>query len=83
MGPKFFARLVRFQRFVRALAGRLRPWPRGAGVTAGYCDQAHLIREFRALAGETPGRFASERHELSDFLTGRRRSPAAEPARDE
>ena len=49
-------------------------------LAAGYCDQAHLIREFRELAGETPGRFASERHELSDLFTGRPRPPASDPA---
>jgi AraC-like DNA-binding protein len=49
-------------------------------LSAGYFDQAHLIREFRALAGETPGRFASESHELSDLLTGRRPASAPDPA---
>jgi AraC-like DNA-binding protein len=26
---------------------------------AGFTDQAHLVREFRALLGETPGAFAA------------------------
>ncbi len=83
VGPKFLARLVRFQRFVRALPRASADGITALALAAGYCDQAHLIREFRALAGETPGRFAGERHELSDFLTGRRRSSSAEPAPDE
>jgi AraC-like DNA-binding protein len=29
---------------------------------AGYADQAHFIREFRALAGVTPAVYATERH---------------------
>lgn len=52
--PKRFARVVRFQHAMR-LIGR----NGGAGwadlaARAGFADQAHLIREFRALAGLTP-----------------------------
>jgi transcriptional regulator GlxA family with amidase domain len=54
LGPKRYARLMRFQ----ALLGALRA---SAGVPlgelaldAGYSDQAHMSREFRELAGTTP-----------------------------
>jgi methylphosphotriester-DNA--protein-cysteine methyltransferase len=83
VGPKFLARLVRFQRFVRALPRSSAEGVAALALAAGYCDQAHLIREFRELAGETPGRFASERHELSDLLTGHPRPPAVRAAPDE
>jgi AraC-like DNA-binding protein len=56
--PKVAARVVRFQRASRLL---------GTGVPAavaaaacGYTDQSHLVREFRALAGVTPGAFVAE-----------------------
>jgi methylphosphotriester-DNA--protein-cysteine methyltransferase len=82
VGPKFLARLVRFQRFVRALPRASADGVAALALAAGYFDQAHLIREFRALAGETPGRFATESHELSDLLTGRRPASAPEPLPD-
>lgn len=54
VGPKTFARLARFDRAVRD-ARRAAPtgWARIA-ADAGYYDQAHLIAEFRAIAGVTP-----------------------------
>jgi AraC-like DNA-binding protein len=58
--PKSYARLIRFD---RALAMRhdasARPW---ADILheLGYFDQAHFIREFRALAGIAPTGFAGD-----------------------
>jgi AraC-like DNA-binding protein len=45
-------RVLRLQAFV---AGRRNG--AGAALDAGYFDQAHLIREFRELAGMTPGQY--------------------------
>jgi len=52
LGPKQFARVIRFQRAFRAVR-RNHDWARVA-LDAGYYDQAHMIRDFRALAGATP-----------------------------
>ncbi len=54
MSPKQFARLARFRHALRAAreADRL-SWA-AIAATAGYYDQAHLIAEFRAIAGVTP-----------------------------
>jgi AraC-like DNA-binding protein len=54
LGPKTFARIVRFNRALtlsQTGIGGL------AGIAAecGYADQAHMAREFREMAGETPG----------------------------
>ncbi|MEV7598390.1 helix-turn-helix domain-containing protein [Kitasatospora sp. NPDC089797] len=53
--PKAAARVIRFDRARRLLAGTS-PAPRLAelAVRCGYFDQAHLAREFRALAGAAP-----------------------------
>ncbi|MFI9330464.1 helix-turn-helix domain-containing protein [Kitasatospora sp. NPDC052868] len=53
--PKAAARVIRFDRARHLLAGPLPP-PRLAelAVRCGYFDQAHLAREFRALAGCAP-----------------------------
>lgn len=53
---KTFARVVRFQRaseYAEACRGSV-DWARLAG-DFGYSDQPHLVREFRALSGLTPG----------------------------
>jgi AraC-like DNA-binding protein len=54
VSPKAFARLMRFHRALSAACqdGPAR-WARIAAA-AGYYDQAHLIAEFRAIAGVTP-----------------------------
>lgn len=54
--PKQFARVARLRRVVAALpqaAGPERSWA-SLALAHGYCDQAHLSREFRALANITP-----------------------------
>lgn len=54
-GPKTLDRILRFQRF-RALATRRRDVGLAQlAAVAGYADQAHLTRECRRLAGESPG----------------------------
>jgi AraC-like DNA-binding protein len=58
--PKTFAKLVRFRRAIDAARGeRAAGWAEIA-VTAGYYDQAHLIAEFRAIAGTTPRALLAE-----------------------
>jgi AraC-like DNA-binding protein len=66
--PKLFARVRRLQRVVAAVEpGHPADW---ATIAAdhGYCDQAHLIDDFRDIAGITPGayrpRSAGERNHL-------------------
>jgi AraC-like DNA-binding protein len=60
MSPKAFVRVARFRRALRAAraAGRA-DWASIAGE-AGYYDQAHLIAEFRVIAGVTPRELLSE-----------------------
>ncbi len=61
MPPKTFARLERLAYALRlkdAVPGR--SWAEIA-ATAGYSDQTHLGRDFRAMTGETPVRFAAMR----------------------
>jgi AraC-like DNA-binding protein len=55
IGPRCFRRLLRFQNLTRLIAGETGP-PDWAGLAydAGYCDQSHMIREFREFSGLTP-----------------------------
>lgn len=56
VGPKRFARIVRFRATLQELR-KGRDHARVA-VEAGYADQAHMVRELRALGGVTPRTFA-------------------------
>ncbi|MEJ3654746.1 helix-turn-helix transcriptional regulator [Actinomycetes bacterium KLBMP 9759] len=67
LGPKASARVVRFQHAAELLvptlsSGPTGPWGSLADVaaTCGYADHAHLVREFRALAGCTPREYLAE-----------------------
>ena len=55
VAPKQFARIERFRRLVRRLPGRA-SWA-ALALETGYVDQAHMIREFRAFSGTSPGRY--------------------------
>ncbi len=57
--PKRYARVRRFQRLLRRVnTGRGAPDWAALAADCGYHDQAHLIHEFRALAGITPSAYA-------------------------
>jgi AraC-like DNA-binding protein len=54
MPPKLFARIVRFQALVHALlSSDVSQWA-SVAPGAGFYDQAHMINEFRSLAGAAP-----------------------------
>jgi AraC-like DNA-binding protein len=54
VGPKRLLRIVRFRAAYEALrAGGAQA---GVALASGYADQAHMLREFRALAGAPPSR---------------------------
>jgi AraC-like DNA-binding protein len=65
--PKTMARLIRFQRVCERLRVAPASWA-DIAAESGYCDQAHLNRDFRELAETTPRRFiqaVSDRPALS------------------
>ncbi|MFV0676026.1 helix-turn-helix domain-containing protein [Variovorax sp. tm] len=60
ISPKAFARLTRFHRALRDARHDSRMGWAGIAAAAGYYDQAHLIAEFRAIAGVTPRALVDE-----------------------
>jgi AraC-like DNA-binding protein len=71
VSPKTFAKLERFRRAVRAAyEAPQMSWARVA-ASAGYYDQAHLIAEFRALAGATPQALLGELRAAPSALDSR------------
>jgi AraC-like DNA-binding protein len=78
LSPKAFAKLTRFHRALHvAREGRDASWANIAAA-AGYYDQAHLIAEFRAIAGVTPRVLLGELRRLPE---GRDASQDANPSR--
>lgn len=70
MPPKRLARIIRFSHALRTLE-TLQTADRGARTAAdhGYADQAHFVRDFKALAGCSPTAHLLKKAELSDFFT--------------
>jgi methylphosphotriester-DNA--protein-cysteine methyltransferase len=70
LGPKLVLRIARFQRFLaEARAART---ARGVelAAAAGYADQAHLIRDFREFAGQTPNTWLARHTPIAAALAG-------------
>lgn len=61
LAPKLFARLLRFDRAVRALEADRVASLAELAVACGYADQSHLSRDFAEFAGDPPATFASRR----------------------
>jgi AraC-like DNA-binding protein len=65
LSPKALARVLRFRRALGDLGrphdARSAPLWASLALGAGYADQSHFIREFKALAGLTPSRYLAER----------------------
>jgi AraC-like DNA-binding protein len=68
--PKTLTRIGRIQAVVRAVAsGAQHSWGRIAHA-CGFADQAHMIREFRAIAGETPTAYFGRENALTENFAG-------------
>jgi AraC-like DNA-binding protein len=65
VSPKKFSRVVRLKNAVARLQRR---HPSLTASLLGYADQAHMIRDFQALAGTTPGKLLRE---MSDSFNPR------------
>lgn len=61
--PKTFCRIQRFQRVFRELSDQ-KNWADTA-LQCGYYDQAHLIRDFQDLAGDTPKHLTASGSDLA------------------
>jgi AraC-like DNA-binding protein len=71
MTPKRYCRLMRFQRVVRQIASDQPVDWVDVALTGGFCDQAHMVHEFRAFSGLSPARYlAAERPFPNHVRTG-------------
>ena len=72
VGPKLLSRILRFQQVFRAVDANEPAWPIVA-LDCGYYDQAHLIKDFRQFAQQTPAVLFAEQSHLTESFTRKRR----------
>jgi AraC-like DNA-binding protein len=75
--PKTYDRVQRLRRVMRAVASSRRPSWAQVAVQAGYCDQAHLIHEFRSMTGLTPTEYDAKRLAVGDGFVCHRAAAAS------
>jgi methylphosphotriester-DNA--protein-cysteine methyltransferase len=67
--PKLYARIVRLNAVLASLDRAERASAVDLALDAGYFDQAHLLRDFRLLAGRRPGAAREADGELARHFT--------------
>ena len=66
--PKVFCRIQRFQHVIREMENPNHQWTDTA-ISAGYYDQAHLIRDFRQFAGTPPSALETSELKLGKLFS--------------
>jgi AraC-like DNA-binding protein len=67
LSPKFFARIVRFSYVFKVIKENKPDWA-DVVYEAGYYDQSHFIRNFKAFTGEDPGEYIFAEKTLANFF---------------
>ncbi|MCB0280159.1 MAG: AraC family transcriptional regulator [Calditrichaeota bacterium] len=67
LGPKYYARIIRFNRVFELTADKQRSW---SDITheIGYYDQAHFIKDFKTFSGEEPSRYLFDLPNMANFF---------------
>jgi transcriptional regulator GlxA family with amidase domain len=68
--PKAFARAARFQQAQRRIMFEPDVSLTQLAHECGYSDQAHFIKDFKAISGKTPGAYAEEMRAHRETLRG-------------
>lgn len=72
LGPKQLCRILRFQQVFHVVAQDNSGWS-AVAVDCGYYDQAHLIRDFREFAWQTPAALLAQPDSLTEAFSRRNR----------
>lgn len=72
LGPKLLCRILRFQQVFRAVENADSNWAKIA-ADCGYYDQAHLIRDFRQFAEQTPALLFEQFTSFTEVFTRKNR----------
>ena len=67
VSPKFFARIVRFSYIFKVIKDEDPNWA-DVVYEAGYYDQSHFIRNFKAFTGEDPSAYIFAEKSLANFF---------------
>lgn len=67
LSPKFYARIIRFGFIFQLIKDRTPDWA-DVVYRAGYYDQSHFIRNFKAFTGEDPTAYLFEEQNLANFF---------------
>ena len=66
--PKEFSRIIRFQRALNMLEGNSLTSLTALAYECGYFDQSHMIKDFKAFSGYTPGEYIAVCPPHSDYF---------------
>lgn len=67
LSPKFYCRIIRFNHIFHCMERGAHGWS-DVVHNAGYYDQSHFIRNFKAFTGEEPSAYLFEKTNLANFF---------------
>jgi AraC-like DNA-binding protein len=67
LSPKFYCRIIRFNAIFQLLSQGEPGWAELA-YEAGFADQSHFIRNFKAFTGEEPSAYGFDEQSLANFF---------------
>jgi methylphosphotriester-DNA--protein-cysteine methyltransferase len=67
LAPKFYARIIRFSTIFEYMQQGDPGWA-GLAYEAGFYDQSHFIRNFKAFTGEDPSRYGFDEKNMANFF---------------
>jgi transcriptional regulator GlxA family with amidase domain len=68
MPPKRYCRLMRFRKVVEQVAMKQPVDWASVALECGFCDQSHLVNEFRAFSGLSPERYLVAGHPFPNHV---------------
>lgn len=71
--PKFFSRLLRFQKVFKAVTQKRNLGWSFIAAECGYYDQAHFIHDFKIFSGQNPAAYFREDHRMAEYFTRKNR----------
>lgn len=69
LSPKILSRIARFQKILRMAQDSKSMTLVDAAVSCGYYDQSHFIRDFTKFSGDSPLKYLTSEHPMSDHFT--------------
>jgi AraC-like DNA-binding protein len=67
LSPKFYARIIRFSTIFQLIRENAPEWV-GLAYEAGFYDQSHFIRNFKAFTGEDPSQYGFNEQNMANFF---------------